>query len=170
MHDFFAREPDPVERLLGPPELPADGNSLQQELRQRTTRALRHRRRLQNLTLAMTLAACYAAGLLTMRWLMPGTSQPAPLPTQAEVKESPPARIQPSPVALEWQAVDNPGRRAELYRQAGDLYLTVADDPENALRSYGNALDAAAGENLDISPNDNWLFMALKEARKKEKR
>jgi hypothetical protein len=73
-------------------------------------------------------------------------------------------------VALEWQALDSPRRRAELYREAGDRYLSAESDPESALRCYTAALDAGAGADRAVAPADSWLLMALKDAREKEKR
>jgi hypothetical protein len=73
-------------------------------------------------------------------------------------------------VVLEWHAVDNVDRRAELYRKAGDQYLSEASDPESALRCYSAALDTGAGTNQAVLPEDNWLLMAIKDAREKENR
>jgi hypothetical protein len=53
---------------------------------------------------------------------------------------------------------------------AGDRYLNEAGDPEAALRCYRRALDAASDEQTRFSPDDNWLVMALKNAREKEAR
>jgi hypothetical protein len=70
----------------------------------------------------------------------------------------------------EWQAAENPDKRAILFRQAGDRYVAEGSDWESALRCYSGALNAGTEADLAISPDDNWLLMALKDARQKEKR
>ena len=74
----------------------------------------------------------------------------------------------PAPL-VERRADDAPdSERAALLRQAGDRYLTEAADPEAALRCYSRALDADTEDNAKFSPDDNWLLMAIKNAREKE--
>src|SRR4051812_19936155 len=142
MHDFSPRAPAPREALLTPPAVPDEGGPLRQRLLGQTTAVLRRRRRLRRLARAAGLAACYAAGLVTMHGLAPRP----PLPPPAEVAQQsptprPPAAEpvpEPPALALEWQAFDSPDRGAELYRQAGDRYLSEEADPAAALRCYGN--------------------------------
>jgi hypothetical protein len=74
----------------------------------------------------------------------------------------------PSPVALEWRALENPDEAARYYREAADLYLK-ASDTSNAMRCYANAIDEAGVNALEVSTTDTWLFVAIKQARKKEK-
>jgi hypothetical protein len=175
MHDIFAGEPDPLEGMLAAPPLPANA-LLRQELLTRTARALRRRRRGRQLAWAAALAASYAAGLLTMRW----AQKPVEVSRAPDVMLSqnqlprpkgvfPPAD-EPGKSALrkEWEAVES--GRAALFRQAGDLYLGEEGDLQAAVRCYGNALSVGAEVDLTISPQDNWLLMAIKDARQKEKR
>ena len=68
---------------------------------------------------------------------------------------------------LEWQAIDEPAAAAGLYRTAGNRYLE-GDDPANAVRCYGNALDADPTDVNEMKDDDNWLLMAIKLARRKE--
>ncbi len=60
-------------------------------------------------------------------------------------------------------------QRAALYRHAGDLYWQEAGDVQSALRCYRLALEDGLEENWVISVDDNWLLMALKQAKQKEK-
>lgn len=55
----------------------------------------------------------------------------------------------------------------DLYRQAGDRCSTEEGDLASALRCYGQALDAAPDQ-VAVNPQDNWLLIALKQARQKE--
>src|SRR5947209_1802655 len=80
---------------------------------------------------------------------------PAPAPAP-EAPPPPPAPGPASAVALEWQAFD--GERRDLYRQAGDRYLREDEDPEAALRCYGQALNGASDKDLAISPDDDYLL------------
>jgi hypothetical protein len=57
-----------------------------------------------------------------------------------------------------------------LYVQAGDRYLGEDGDVQSAVRCYGQALNLDDPAVLAIDPKDNWLLMAIKDARKKEKR
>jgi hypothetical protein len=168
MHDIFSREPDPLDGLLAPPPS-ADTEALRQEVLARTTAVLRRRRRRRRLAWAGALAALVLAGLLVV-----GVRMRPPAPPEVVVQPGPPAPPAERPVpptasalALEWQATDSTTRRAELYREAGDRYLAEEADPQSALRCYAGSLDSA-GADLTISPDDNWLLMAIKDARQKE--
>jgi hypothetical protein len=171
MTDFFAREPDPLEELLAPPPAAA-AEGLRERLLGQTTRLLRRRRRLRRLAGAAALAACCTAGLLAVWWAVRPTP-PAPSPDMArEERPAPPAPELSEAVAVEERAADDDDLRAQaaLYRRAGDLYLSAENDPAAAVRCYGNALDAGGEADLSVAPSDNWLLMAIKNARQKEKR
>ncbi len=166
--------PDPLDGLLRPPAGESDP-VLQGRLLERTTRALRRRRRLRVVAWAAALAACYAAGALTMYRFAPRKVEvvevqgpPARAPAPAPQPPPAPPAAPPSAVALEWQAFDADSRRPDLYRRAGDQYLRD-DDPASAVRCYGQSLDAASDKDLSISPDDDYLLMILKQARQKEK-
>ena len=169
MHDIFERQEDPLEHLLAPPPVPADAGPLRQDLLERTTRALSKRRRLRTFAGALALAACAVAGLLTMHGVAPRGVRPVVQRRPVERQERPAPGPAPSAVALEWQALEGPGRPAELYRQAGDRYLEEEGDPSAAVRCYGHALDAGGERDLAIAPEDSWLLMTIKAARQKEK-
>lgn len=104
----------------------------------RRTAALLRRRRPRPIAALALLAAGIAAGLLLC------LAPPAPRTTQ------PPA----------------PTERLGLYQQA-DRYLDEGR-PDEAVRCYGQALDAAPREELELSSEDHFLLMAIKHARKKE--
>ncbi len=177
-------ESDPVTNWLAEPPALTPGGALKQAVWQRTRSVLRWRRWLRRSGYAAALAACYAAGLLTMKYLpaSPATAPSALTRTDAdpgppvvtpreEVRPPQPSDENPaSPVALEWQAVDSRKQRPDLYRLAGDRYLE-AGDIQSAIRCYRNMLDVAPEEDQRISPQtDNWLLIALKGDRQKEKR
>lgn len=178
MHDIFSREPDPLDGMLRPPS-PPDTEALRQTVYTQTRRVLHRRRRVRQFAYAAGLLVSFAAGLLAMRF-----ATPAPIPSPApEVvvnppKELPPPDKPPTPpsptpqetaLAQEWRAFDSLKGRGALYREAGDRYLKEENDPQSALRCFSNALDNGTEEDLAISSNDNWLLMAIKDARLKEK-
>jgi hypothetical protein len=174
--------PDPLDELLTPSIPPARVPRLQVALLARTTSVLRRRRRWRHFGFVVALAACYAAGVLTMRLLAkPTIVEAAPIVIErvvereqkpVQVSEKPnrpaPAEAAPTALALEWQAVESENNRAELFRRAGDRYLNDENDPESALRCYKNALNA--GADPKVSPDDNWLLTSIKNAQQEEKR
>jgi hypothetical protein len=170
MTDFFARDPDPLKDLLAPP--PADGaEGLRERLLGRTTRLLRRRRRLRRLTWAAALAAGCGAALLSVWWAA-RPAPPGPNPSMAREERPAPPVLPETAVTVEERAADDDDWKAQaaLYRRAGELYLSAENDPAAAVRCYGNALDAGGEEALPVSPADDWLLMAIKNARQKEKR
>ncbi|HEY7311022.1 MAG TPA: hypothetical protein VH643_16780 [Gemmataceae bacterium] len=174
MHDIFSREPDPLEGLLHPTSVPPENEALRQAVYARTRRVLRRRRVVRQVAYAAAVTAAFALGFLVLRLV----SRPNPSPQPDEtVKQLPSPRGSeelPAPVAAEpalvreWQAFDSEDHRGELYRQAGDLYLDEEHDLQSALRCYTNALDTGTKQDLTISADDNWLLMAIKNARQKE--
>ncbi|HTU90127.1 MAG TPA: hypothetical protein VMF69_08640 [Gemmataceae bacterium] len=175
MHEFFSREPDPIDAMLRPPS-PADNEMLRQSVYMRTQRVLCRRRRLRQFAYAASLLLSFAVGAGTMRMTSP---QPAPVvdsPAPSASKDQPQLPDNPLPstddsaLEREWVAFDSIDRRGELYRQAGDRYMTEENDPQSALRCYSNALDNGTEQDLAISSNDHWLLMAIKDARQKEKK
>jgi hypothetical protein len=163
-------ERDLCDDLLAPPAPPSDLTPLREQILRRTTRRLRWRRQLRRVMLVAALAACWAGGMLTMRWLSPPAPSAVPVTVHtAPAVETPvESASTPSASALEWKAVDS--GQADLSRVAGDVYLNQEHDPLSAVRCYGRALDAAPQQTAIDSPDDEWLLMAIKDARKKEKR
>src|SRR5262245_63607479 len=76
MNDPPVSPPDDVEAFLRPPPPFPGAERLRQSLLQETTRLVRRRRRLKRLALAGALAACYMAGVLTMRLGMASAPPP----------------------------------------------------------------------------------------------
>jgi hypothetical protein len=167
MSEHVTPEPDPLGDLLASPPSVDDG--LRADLRERTGRVVRWRRRWRRLARTAALAACYAAGLLTMHGLAPHVPPPTPVAHNSEPSKEVVAPEEPA-LALEWKAIDSPQPRPDLYRRAGDLYLDEEKDPESALRCYGQALDAAGAAEQAVAADDSWLLMVIKNARQKEKR
>lgn len=145
-------------------------------LRQRvlgdTLKTFRRRVRHRRLLLAAGFLLCYLAGLFTWQ-LINRPHSPAPQPSLAD-RSSPPPETAPAPASesardLEWQAVEKADRNPRLFRAAGDRYLKEEIDPLSAVRCYRQALDEEPEGALTVSPEDSWLLMAIKHARKKEK-
>jgi hypothetical protein len=173
MSDHVTPGPDPLGSLLAPPEAPGDGSPLQEAVRRRTEAVLGRRRLWRRLRITVAVAAAYATGLATL-FLLPGpspTTTPQPDTARASAPRTPPPpAAEPTPaVVLEWRAFDSSENQAEQYRQAGKLYLQEENDPESALRCYSQALSAGGEQGLEVRPDDDWLLMVLKGARKKEK-
>jgi hypothetical protein len=165
-------ERDAIDELLAAPQLDDGVGVFRQHVLQQTLGRLRVRRRLRRAAWAVGLAAGIAAIALGIHWLT--LTSMIPQPEMAELPQFPQAASLPAPglsaLALEWRAFDSSQRQAELYRQAGDRYLTEGDDLQAALRCYGNALTTGTDDNLQLSPSDSWLLMAIKDARQKENR
>jgi hypothetical protein len=168
-------EPDPLTQWLAVSNSPeADADGLRQAVLHRTTRVVRRRRWLRRVAVVIALSACYLAGVATMRLLTPPPSV-VTVVVERPGESAPPAIVEPLPhetepraVALEWNALDHPEAKVESYRRAGDRYLAESNDVQAAVRCYKQMLDAGTEKDWTISPDDNWLLMALKEARQKE--
>jgi hypothetical protein len=158
---------DPLTHLLAPPGT-VETEALRQALLVETTRRLRRFRRLRIVAFAAGLAACYVAGLLTMHLLTPAA--PAVAIIEARPTEPAPGPIDPPVVVQHPSEPANPSERAALLRQEGDRHLNEEHDPEAALQTYGNALNVGTDDDAKFSPDDNWLLMAIKNAREKEAR
>jgi hypothetical protein len=162
---------DPLDELLAPPPVPPP----QPEVFDRTVQVLRRQRRVRRLGGIGVLMAVYAAGLLTILACQPpqelSSGQPRLSREEAQTAMLPSTPLpRPGQMAseLEWKALTAPDEAAGLYRQAGDLYLADSE-PAEAVRCYGNALAAGKTQDLEVSPEDSWLLMVIKQARKKER-
>ena len=176
-------KPEPLESLLAGPSAGGAPIEFQQSLLRQTTRVLRRRRRWKQASYGAALAACYVAGLLTMKYVPASrnvhpdeiahdTAQPnqvivPPAPTPAPVEMA--KNATESPLALEWQALDSKEKRPDLFRKAGDGYLE-AGDVQSAVRCYRSLLDSGSDKDTAIVGDENWLLTVLKDARQKEKR
>jgi hypothetical protein len=173
--------PDPIEQFLeGTPRATADP-AFRQRLLCETIASLRRQRWRKRTAVIAALAASFLAGVVCMHWLPLATSEATrehasgsaylrekPVPDTTRPADKDASASGRDAVAMEWTAFDDPGQREKLYRQAGDLYVEETQDYEAALRCYTQALDGSAEQDLTIAPDDTWLMMALKEARKKE--
>jgi hypothetical protein len=172
VNDFTDAPGDPLGALLAP-HPHAENDPLRRRLREQTTRQLRARRR-RRLALAAAVCAAGLAGLLV--WQRAAAPPPVPQPEPShdlsmpslDPSEAAPADA-PSALAEEWRAFDAADGRADRYRRAGDRYLKEDGDPESALRCYAAALDHAPADALDVSAEDGWLLLLVKDARQKEK-
>jgi hypothetical protein len=171
MHDIFSREPDPLDGMLRPPSSP-ENEMLRLSIYGQTRRVLYRRRRVRQFAYAAALLVSFAAGAGVMRLAMSGERGRVSSPSEQELG----ALTQPrspvpddTPLKREWIAFDSTEHRGELYRQAGDRYMTDENDLQSALRCYSNALDNGTEQDLTISNDDNWLLMAIKDARQKER-
>lgn len=172
-------EPDPWAGQLG--KVPASGQTeeFRQALLLRTMRLVRRKVWVRRAAIVSALAACYVAGLLTMHWVAPRPSQMETQVTSAPSDEKkvdsvpkieglqPPAEAS-AEILEQWGPLVDLDKRAALYRRAGDRYYADHSDLQGALRCYRLALDAGSQTDLQIAADDNWLLIALKEARNKE--
>jgi hypothetical protein len=181
MNDQPVPDPCDTDRFLDRGVPGCADEAFRRSLLAATTRVIRRRRRLRRAGWAAALAACYVAGLVTMR-LATATAPPPQVVQQptpsAPRPPQPAAASRPTDdggeaVAMEDQAVDTRGKpreKRDLYCRAGDRYLHDRGDLPSAVRCYGGALDGASDDDLKISPDDSWLLMALKEAKQKERK
>ena len=165
MSDINDPDRELADCLLAAPAAGA-AETLRQTVFARTARVLRRRRLARQLTYAAALVVCYAAGVLSARWLNPPPRSVESIAVKRERPREPPPPQRPA--ALERQARADAARRSALYRRAGDLYATQQGDLEAALRCYGRSLDTAPAAERAIAPTDHWLLMAIKDAREKE--
>ena len=141
-----------------------------------TLGVIRRRRRSKRCALAVSLVGCYLAGIGTMAAWRPGGSGASPIAAeQAMTAEQPlphvppPVRPRPTDSDMRQVAAAEPNS-FESWRRIGDHYLRDSGDILLAVRGYTRALDLATDEERTISPGqDNWLLMALKDARAKER-
>jgi hypothetical protein len=176
MNESNGHDADDVDRFLAT-SISATDATLRSTVLNRTSRLVRRRRHVRRLGIVVALGMCFLAGMATMRWSAPPSirerivlvPQPAPTPLHSTPKlESPTVPMASTAVAMEYQALDSSRNRAELYRKAGDRYLQQEGDTASAVRCYRHIVDESKVKDLTISPDDNWLLMALKEAKRKE--
>ena len=75
----------------------------------------------------------------------------------------------PAPVLEQLGELASREKQADFFRLAGARHVAEGGDLQAALRCYRQSLDAGSEEDLAVKPEDDWLLMALKDARKKEK-
>jgi hypothetical protein len=167
--------PDPIGDFLNRDFACAPDEPLRAALRQRTTFVLRRRRRLKRAALALGLLLPAAIGVGWFLATLGTEEQPedkpvAPVVVKVTPRETPKELPGPalSPAErLHAQALHDIAEQAASLLRAGDSYLE-ADDCDAALRCYRQYLTLAGPEALVIADTDNWLLVALKNARRKE--
>jgi hypothetical protein len=169
---------DPLEEMLRPTSHEESYTALRQELLGRTLALVPSHRSRRMLAVAASLAACFLLGMLAMGLLRvfgaareaPAVADGEPPPKALPPPAAPPKRVSNPSTALtkEWEAFDSKDRRVERFVRAGNQYLQEQEDIGSALRCYRQAVAAAAPADLVVQPEDNWLVMALKTARRKE--
>lgn len=169
------QQPDPLRELLQPSPC-REPTELREQVRAQTSRIVRRRSIARRLAAAGALAACLAGAALVGYFLRPNSEARRETPPVVEAPRPPePAAVEvvqepmANPVELEWQAFDSQQNRAASYFLAGNKYLEASEDVASALRCYTQALDACTPAELEITPDDNWLVVTLKNARLKER-
>jgi hypothetical protein len=155
----------------------------------RTVGVLRRRRRLKRCALAAGLLGCYLAGVATMG-VWPAGERANPQMAQVTVTAEPkPQKATPALPSPSKPALPSPSKKIEVHqvdvrqvaaakptafeswRRIGDHYFRESGDISLAVAGYTQALDLASEKEQAIAPGqDDWLMMALKDARAKEKR
>ncbi len=156
--DFDDHLLDAVLRADAPPHATVP---LREAVLSQTVGIIRFRRRLRKAILAASLAGCYVAGLATMALRRPIELQtPAPPAIASSLpSHSDPSKQEVSPVKL---------TRAEVVHRDADRCFERGDVKE-AVRLYDLSLALASAGDRAASPlQENWLLMALKDAKAKE--
>jgi len=162
--------PDDLHVLLTPSTGTAT-DAMRAQIQQRTSRQVRNRLFVRRGRLLIALAACYLAGLATIDVLRSRTQ-----PVGVGIVPTKPERTivlvpveRPGDVELRAEQAQA-AEQAQVYFAAGRRYAKEAGDWDSALRCYRNALDADPNQADRLDPdNDDWLAMALKLDRQKEK-
>jgi hypothetical protein len=144
---------------------------------ERTLGLMRRRRFLKRCGIAAGLLGCYLAGIATIAIARSGGNERSGAARQDAMIAAQPAHVAPTPGKAEAVAA-TPPRVApeklsafERWRRSGDRCLRESDDIASAVKCYSRALKLASEKDLAILPSeDNWLWMALKNARLKERR
>jgi hypothetical protein len=161
---------DPLDAALGAIGRQPATDALRAAVLAQTIGAIRHRRRAKRCALAAGLLACYLAGITTMGILRSG-GHLGPQVAKSPAPTAQPHRLAPRAIAPDRTQVAVAIPSAfESWRRIGDHYLHESGDISLAVAGYSQAIDLASDEERAISPErDNWLLMALKDARAKEK-
>jgi hypothetical protein len=169
---------DDLDRLLAP--IPAPTDAAAKEALFRRTAGVLARRQLARRAIARGAFGLIFAGGLGAGWffrpaplatapeLIP-VPVPVPLPDHApESEPSAPVALSAPQLELEAEKTTDPDRSAQLFRQAGDKYLTDATDIASATRCYGYHLAETGPAGLAIRSDDSWLLIRMKTSRSKE--
>ena len=161
---------DPADEMLVANILPEADDALRRAVLTQTIGVMRRRRRLKRCVLAASLLCCYVAGILTAFSPLLPREGPGVRAT-VSTKRTPQKSAHQTSIADVAQAPSAPPSGFESWPRIGDHYLRESDDVSLAITGYSRALDLASDQDLAISPGqDNWLLMALKDARMKERK
>jgi cytochrome c-type biogenesis protein CcmH/NrfG len=170
---------DPLDGTLGAiDQASVDADAIRAAVLGRTIGVIRRRRRFKRCIVVAGLLVCYLAGIATMGgWQARVPREPPAAATRASPDQPPqhrhaPPRPAPKPaVSTAPQIAAATPTPFESWRNIGDYYLQRSGDISTAVASYSQAIDLATVKERAISPGqDNWLMMALKDARAKEQR
>ncbi len=162
-----------TDSLLGAHGRPCGDDRLRGVVFAKTIGVVRFRRRLKRCALAASLLGCYLAGMATTGiWRPTGDGRLQPSREPVATSQEPPSSLasSPRPVGVAGRRVaPEEMSRAELLRRSADRRLLEHGDVKLAVRGYEHFLDLSSAEQRAISSReDNWLLMALKDARSKE--
>jgi hypothetical protein len=163
--------------------LPLAPAGLREDVLARTSAAVRGRVRRRRTLLAATVAAAYAAGIVTAFLALRGfpesesgapmvsevtQERPVPTPRPEKLAVVPDAERDPEQFAL-LLARSPREKQVELLKAAGDRYLNEYGDVELALNYYRRLLSLEpSGEDAEPTLDDTWLLRSLKQARLQE--
>lgn len=141
----------------------------------RTVAVIRSRRRLKRCVLAASLVVCYLAGMGTTGiWRSSRGDRHQASTEQVATSQEPLSPLVPPsamrPVASSGgQVALEKVNCAEVLRGSAERHLLENGDVKLAVRNYESFLNLPLAEQRSISPRqDNWLLMALKDAKSKE--
>jgi hypothetical protein len=184
----MAEPHDELDDLLAPLQR-ADTPGLREAILARTQRRLAAGRWARRAGKLAGIAAVFAAGIGVGFWRAPRERETVLVPTtvqQTEVVTVPVPLLIPiaggptepkssgelrsaKRLELDAELADDAPSAAELYRRAGDAYLTAEEDYANAARCYRLFLARGGDAALSPEPGDSWLLTSLKNAAFKEK-
>jgi hypothetical protein len=178
---------EPIDGFLDRDFACVPDEALWASLRDRTTSVLRRRRRLKRGAIVVALLLPVAVGL---GWFLvtqnndektpaDPSAPPVVVARKKPIEQPAPPEHPPAPGLTPLEENLSPAQRFEVKAridvakqavyllQAGNSYCEE-DDCESALRCYAQYLNVAGPEALAIADTDNWLLVALKNARRKE--
>lgn len=177
---------DPLDDLLAPPPEGNETPGLRDALRRRTSAHLVRVKWLGRGRKLAGVAAVFALGVGVGVWRTPERErvvivrevETVAVAVPVVVEVAVPATESPTPtqptlsagkLELEAEQADDAAAAANLYRRAGDTYLTAQQDYANAARCYRLFLSHSGDRALTPESGDSWLLVSIKNAAFKEK-
>ena len=171
---------DDLDALLGPKPA-GDDAAVREAVLRRTGRIIRRRPWLRRAKLLTAAAGLVAVGGVA-GWLAKPTPTPGPVTEYVAVPVPvvlPPAETAPLMSAeyvtaeqteLQAEQAADRATAAALYREAGDRFLADRNDSPQAARCYRLFLMRAGPDALNVSADDSWLLIALKQDQREANR